>query len=340
MDPKRLESVEEFGIDPDGVGRTTDGIGVVAEEMPSSRVGLTMMRVASGILHPDADDVVGDDAEKTPTSRGVSTPMRATSGTPFPDATNIPMCMPDADVFETSMAPKRHVDDEGEGIYRVDTDVFVSEEDPTWTEGVGTNLGGSGIRRDSNNEVADGTFPLNDKDPGLSLALLSSSSTSLRASSAESDDEDTLDEVERSKKTKKAKKKAKINPRGIRHLLGIYLLSRECGVIISTEHLSYLTDFRVRGRSEELKHIVTNSSGMTLITGFPSKDDQFEDRFFFIEISEKTVEADCIDLVKTRWKRRVKPSLPEVSKEFVTATHIKLFSGNGNWRKSFSRRRI
>ncbi|KFK36067.1 hypothetical protein AALP_AA4G073400 [Arabis alpina] len=129
-------------------------------------------------------------------------------------------------------------------------------------------------------------------------------------------------------------------PQGIRHLLGIYVLSRECGVVISTEHLSYLTDFRVCGRSEELKHTLTNSFGMALIAGFPSKDDHFEDRFFFVEFSERTVEADCIELVKTRWEGRVKPSLPEVLKEFVTAMHTELSSGNGNWRKSFSRRRI
>ncbi|KFK26606.1 hypothetical protein AALP_AA8G270500 [Arabis alpina] len=36
----------------------------------------------------------------------------------------------------------------------------------------------------------------------------------------------------------------------------------------------------------------------------------------------------------------VKPSFPEVSKEFVTAMHTELSSGNDNWRKSFSRRRI
>ncbi|KFK41088.1 hypothetical protein AALP_AA2G084200 [Arabis alpina] len=54
----------------------------------------------------------------------------------------------------------------------------------------------------------------------------------------------------------------------------------------------------------------------------------------------RTVEADCIDLVKTRWERRVKPSFPEVSEEFVTVMHKELSSGNGNWRKSFSRKRI
>ncbi|KFK24193.1 hypothetical protein AALP_AAs53620U000200 [Arabis alpina] len=133
---------------------------------------------------------------------------------------------------------------------------------------------------------------------------------------------------------------AQINPRGIRHLLGIYVLSRECGVDISIENLSYLTDFRTRGLREELKYSVANSLGMALIAGFPSKDDHFEYRFFFAEISERTVEADCIDLVKTRWERRVKPTMPKVSKEFLAIMHKELSSGNGNWRRSFSRKRI
>ncbi|KFK22034.1 hypothetical protein AALP_AAs50883U000100 [Arabis alpina] len=79
---------------------------------------------------------------------------------------------------------------------------------------------------------------------------------------------------------------------------------------------------------------------MALIAGFPSKDDHFEYRFFFAEISERTVEADCIDLVKTKWERRVKPTMPKVSKEFLAAMHKELSSGNGNWRRSFSRKRI
>ncbi|KFK23744.1 hypothetical protein AALP_AAs43732U000100 [Arabis alpina] len=130
---------------------------------------------------------------------------------------------------------------------------------------------------------------------------------------------------------------AQINPMGIRHLLGIYVLSRECGVDISRE---CGVDIRTRGLSEELKYSVANSSGMAPIAGFPSKDDHFEYRFFFAEISERTVEADCIDLVKKRWERRVKPTMPKVSKEFLAAMHKELSSGNGNWRRSFSRKRI
>ncbi|KFK27178.1 hypothetical protein AALP_AA8G346100 [Arabis alpina] len=79
---------------------------------------------------------------------------------------------------------------------------------------------------------------------------------------------------------------------------------------------------------------------MALIAGFPSKDDHFEYRFFFAEISERTVEADCIDLVKTRWKRRVKPTLPKVSKEFLAAIHKELSSRNDNWKRSFSQKKI
>ncbi|KFK40843.1 hypothetical protein AALP_AA2G048900 [Arabis alpina] len=60
---------------------------------------------------------------------------------------------------------------------------------------------------------------------------------------------------------------AQINPRGIRHLLGIYVLSRECSVDIGTDHLPYLTDFRVRGQSDELKHNVTHASRMAVIAG-------------------------------------------------------------------------
>ncbi|KFK39871.1 hypothetical protein AALP_AA3G299300 [Arabis alpina] len=183
-------------------------------------------------------------------------------------------------------------------------------------------------------DVGDPTSSVADVLPsGNAFPSSSSSSSGLRASSDESDDEDMFAEVEQTKKAKKVKKKAKVKVHPDPP-------SKECGVAISTEHLSYLTNFRVRGRSEELKHTVTNSSGMTLIVGFPSKDEHFENRFFFVEISERTVEADCIDLVKTRWERRVKPSLPEVSKEFVTAMHTELSSRNGNWRKSFSRRRI
>ncbi|KFK32343.1 hypothetical protein AALP_AA6G229400 [Arabis alpina] len=189
-------------------------------------------------------------------------------------------------------------------IEDVGTDVFDREGSLTWTEGVGTDVDGLGTRRDSDTEVADGMFPLNDEDPGLPLDPLSSSSTSLREVSAASSEE-------------------------------VWYLRGDRGHWTSPWYLSV-----VRGRSEELKHTVTNSSGMALIARFPSKYDYFEDHFFFVEISERTVEVDYIDLVKMRWERRVKPSLPEVSKEFVTAMHTDLSSGNGNYRRSFSRKRI
>ncbi|KFK39828.1 hypothetical protein AALP_AA3G293400 [Arabis alpina] len=228
-----------------------------------------------------------------------------------------------------------------------------SENDPTRSSGGNDTVAKRVINESVRDDVlGEGTFvvgvtiPLNDEDPDLPSgnAFVSSSSSSSGSSvfSDGDDDEDMSVEVERTKKFKKIRKKAKskINPRGIRHLLGIYVLSRECGVDISTENLSYLTDFRARGLSEELKYSVANSMGMALIAGFPSKDDHFEYRFFFAELSERTVEEDCIDLVKTRWERRVKPTMPKVLKYFLAAMHKELSSGNGNWKRSFSRKRI
>ncbi|KFK29134.1 hypothetical protein AALP_AA7G093000 [Arabis alpina] len=121
---------------------------------------------------------------------------------------------------------------------------------------------------------------------------------------------------------------AQINPRGFRHLIGVYVLSIKCSVDINIKHLSSLLDFRVRDRSEELKNSVTNASEMALIAGFPSKDDHFEDRFFFVEIFEKTVEVD------------LKPVFPEISTNFVPAMHKELSSWKGIWKRSFSRKRI
>ncbi|KFK32345.1 hypothetical protein AALP_AA6G229500 [Arabis alpina] len=199
--------------------------------------------------------------------------------------------------------------------------------------------------------------------PGRADASCSSSSFDSRGSSNESDDEDMFLEVEQTKKAKKAKKKAKVKVRpdppgfSLSDEKSLRRLRKKCGIskeiVLLAPSLAdradapppgYMTLFKnyfdqclfwfplphFLMRFLALKHTVTNSSGMALI----------EDRFFFVEISERTVEVDCIDHVKTRWERRVKPSLPEVSQEFVTAMHTELSSGNDNWRKSFRRRRI
>ncbi|KFK34362.1 hypothetical protein AALP_AA5G135600 [Arabis alpina] len=68
---------------------------------------------------------------------------------------------------------------------------------------------------------------------------------------------------------------------------------------------------------------------MAFIVGFPSKDDDFENRFFFAKNSEKTVERTVLSS-----SRRVKPSFPKVSKKFVEAMHKELSSGNGRARVS------
>ncbi|KFK32265.1 hypothetical protein AALP_AA6G219900 [Arabis alpina] len=71
---------------------------------------------------------------------------------------------------------------------------------------------------------------------------------------------------------------AQINPRVIRHLIGIYVLSRDCGVDISTEHLSYLTDLPLPALMQDneiasaLSHSPTNVVvGFSLLPTFMAK---------------------------------------------------------------------
>ncbi|KFK31406.1 hypothetical protein AALP_AA6G108100 [Arabis alpina] len=194
---------------------------------------------------------------------------------------------------------------------------------------IGIDADGSRVEHADATETVGGTIPLNDEDPELPSEDAFASSSSYSSSSRASSDEDTFDEVQQTEKAKKAKKRVRVkvrpNPPGssLSSAKSLRRLRRRCG--ISEEIVSnapspddrddapppgYMT--LVRGRSEELNHTVTNSSGMALIAGFPSKDDHFEDRFFFVEISERTIEADCIDLVKTRWERRGKGIFPRI----------------------------
>ncbi|KFK26567.1 hypothetical protein AALP_AA8G265600 [Arabis alpina] len=349
MNPR--EVALSLGLDFDGTGRVSDGVGDVAVDTLTSQGGLTTTRVSAGTLCPDGTDrvVVGDDVEETPASRGDLTLMRATSGTPCPDATDAPMPTLDANALEIPTNPGRHVEAEVPGNRNEASSVEIDDED-TLDEVQKTKKAALKQR-----------VKIRPNPPGSTLSKETSlqrlrekcgiSEEIVLVVLSPADRVDTLPPghltlfenyfdqclfwfplsafLMRYLATQNTCL-AQINPRGIRHLINFYVLSREWGVDISIEYLSSLLDFRVRGRSDELKHSVTNTSGMALIAGFPSKDDHFDDRFFFVEISEKTVEADCI----------VKPIFPEISTKFVTAMHKELSSGNGNWKKSFSWKKI
>ncbi|KFK41733.1 hypothetical protein AALP_AA2G165500 [Arabis alpina] len=187
-----------------------------------------------------------------------------------------------------------------------------------------------------------GTILLNDEDPNLPLghaeASSSSSSSDSRASSDESDDEDTFIEVEQTKRTKKVKRKAKAkvrpdpprsslsNEKSLTHIRKKCEISEEIMLVAHTPAdradsppLGYMTLFE-------------NYFGQRLLW-FPLS--HFLMRFL-------AVNGVCLAQINPKGIRHLleKPSLPGVSKEFLAAMHKELSSGNGNWRKSFSRKRI
>ncbi|KFK32266.1 hypothetical protein AALP_AA6G220000 [Arabis alpina] len=93
---------------------------------------------------------------------------------------------------------------------------------------------------------------------------------------------------------------AQINPRGIRHLIGIFVLGRELGVDVTTELLDSLLEFRSRGPKKDFRYTVSNPAKRKIIDGFPSNDEHFEYCFFFAQTLEKSIDAECIDLDETR----------------------------------------
>ncbi|KFK32076.1 hypothetical protein AALP_AA6G196400 [Arabis alpina] len=88
------------------------------------------------------------------------------------------------------------------------------------------------------------------------------------------------------------------------HLIDIFVLGRELGVDVTTELLDCLVKFRTRGPRENLRYTVSNPASRRIIGGFLTIDDHFEDHFLFVRISEKTVDAGCIDFAETRSGRR------------------------------------
>ncbi|KFK22237.1 hypothetical protein AALP_AAs42893U000900 [Arabis alpina] len=100
---------------------------------------------------------------------------------------------------------------------------------------------------------------------------------------------------------------------------------------------------------------VTSADVTMKLTGTRDKSDD-EDTFIEVEQTRKAKKVKKKPKVKVRpdphgsslsdekslkrLRKKLKPSLHEVSEDFVAAMHTELSSGNGNWRKSFSRRRI
>ncbi|XP_024006445.1 uncharacterized protein At3g60930, chloroplastic-like [Eutrema salsugineum] len=75
-----------------------------------------------------------------------------------------------------------------------------------------------------------------------------------------------------------------IMPRGLRHMIGILVRSFECGVDIKLNHLLNLLEIRKAPKGN--RFYISNKSNRRIIGGFPSKDQFWTERFFYVLVNE------------------------------------------------------
>ncbi|VVB15735.1 unnamed protein product [Arabis nemorensis] len=95
---------------------------------------------------------------------------------------------------------------------------------------------------------------------------------------------------------------SQITPRGIRHMVGILVRGYECDEDISAYHLLNLLEFRQSSPKNKFVYYASNKKDRRIIRGFPSKDRQWIDFFFYVPICEAIL-GNGIELIKTSWQR-------------------------------------
>ncbi|XP_024010677.1 uncharacterized protein At3g60930, chloroplastic-like [Eutrema salsugineum] len=133
-------------------------------------------------------------------------------------------------------------------------------------------------------------------------------------------------------------------PRGLRHMIRILVRGYECGIEIGVDHLRNVLEIR---RSSKLdKYYISNKRIWRIIGGFPSKDDSWDDYFFYVPVDEATIGNDFLNLTKTDWGPLgsslivlVRDPLPPVPEDIAQAKEI-LTARKVNWRKHFSFARV
>ncbi|XP_024013324.1 uncharacterized protein At3g60930, chloroplastic-like [Eutrema salsugineum] len=90
-----------------------------------------------------------------------------------------------------------------------------------------------------------------------------------------------------------------IMPRGLRHMIGILVRSFECEVDIELNHLLNLLEIRKALKGD--RFYISNKSNRRIIGGFPSKDQFWTERFFYVLVNEASVGEDYVHRTKTAW---------------------------------------
>ncbi|XP_024006499.1 uncharacterized protein At3g60930, chloroplastic-like [Eutrema salsugineum] len=128
-----------------------------------------------------------------------------------------------------------------------------------------------------------------------------------------------------------------IMPRGLRHMIGILVRSFECGLDIELNNLLNLLEIRKTPKGD--RFYISNKSNRRIIGGFPSKDQFWTERFFYVLVSEASVSEDYVQRTKTTWGPLVRNILPLIPDDLFIVRDS-LSARKVNWRKNFTLERV
>ncbi|XP_024011385.1 uncharacterized protein At3g60930, chloroplastic-like [Eutrema salsugineum] len=128
-----------------------------------------------------------------------------------------------------------------------------------------------------------------------------------------------------------------IMPRGLRHMIGILVRSFECGLDIELHHLLNLLEIRKAPKGN--RFYISNKAKRRIIGGFPSKDQFWTERFFYILVNEASVGEDYVQRTKTAWGPHVRNILPPIPDDLFVVQDS-LSARKVNWRKNFTLERV
>ncbi|XP_024014550.1 uncharacterized protein At3g60930, chloroplastic-like [Eutrema salsugineum] len=128
-----------------------------------------------------------------------------------------------------------------------------------------------------------------------------------------------------------------IMSRGLRQMIGILVRSFECGLDIELNHLLNLLEIRKAPKGN--RFYISNKAKRRVIGGFPSKDQFWTERFFYVLVNEASVGEDYVQRTKTAWGPLVWGFLPPISDDLFTVRDSFL-ARKVNWRKNFTLERV
>ncbi|XP_024010539.1 uncharacterized protein At3g60930, chloroplastic-like [Eutrema salsugineum] len=128
-----------------------------------------------------------------------------------------------------------------------------------------------------------------------------------------------------------------IMPRGLRHMIGILVRSFECGLDVELNHLLNLLEIRKAPKGN--RFYISNKAKRRIIGGFPSKDQFWTERFFYVLVNEASVGEDYVCRTKTAWGPLVRCYLPPIPDDLFTVRDS-LSARKVNWRKNFTLERV